>query len=297
MLTVSELGRCSSAAQEISAAKAERLVAQGDIATASGAGKHEEMLSSMSCISLDYTTFQKDYIDIIPKTWTVISISLNETRDEIHLSKLCSGEAPFIVMIPLNRHNSRDADEEVFGFDQCKAELTNIIDLANYSTHDERDFSKKGAKTEWWEARAALDARLKDLLVNIENIWLGGFRGLLGQQHRHPHLLARFKQSFDKILDTHLPSRRRTGRVAKNTSAARVELDPHVLELVIGLGNPSELKDLDEPLLDLLYFVIDVLQFHGERNAYDEIDFDSVSQLLVQTRSLLNVITDYSRDP
>ena len=296
MLTASELGRCSSAAQESLAIQAERLIAQGDVSTPLDVGKHEEMVASMSRDSLDYATFQKDFIDIIPENWTVISISLSESRDELRLSKVQSGRPPFIVMIPLNRHNSRDADEETFGFDQCKAELTNIIDLANYSTHDERDFSKKGAKTEWWEARAVLDARLKDLLVNMENIWLGGFRGLFGQQHRHSYLLARFKQSFDKILNTHLPSRRRIGKVGKNTIGVRVELDSQVLELIIGLGNPTELDDLDEPLLDLLYFVIDILQFHGERNAYDEIDFDAVSKPFIQTQLLLIAVTDHSRD-
>ena len=277
MLTALELGRCSSAAQEASVAEAERLIAQGDVSTVSDAVKHQGILSRLSCNSLDYATFQGDFIDILPEHWTAISISLSESRDELRLSKVRAGQAPFIVMIPLNRHNLRDGDEAIFSYDQCKAELTNIIDLANYSTHDERDFSKRGAKTEWWEARAALDARLKDLLVNIENIWLGGFRGLFGQQHRCPYLLARFKQSFDRILNTHLPSRRRTGKVGKNVIAARVELDPQVLELIIGLGNPNDLDDLDEPLLDLLYFVVDILQFHGERNAYDEIDFDSVS--------------------
>ena len=200
-------------------------------------------------------------------------------------------------MIPLNRHNSRDTDEGIFNFEQGRAELTDIIELANYSTHDERDFSKKGAKTEWWEARAALDARLQDLLVNIENIWLGGFRGFFGQRHWHRHLLSRFQESFDRILNTHVPSRRRTGRVGKNDIASRVELDPQVLELVVGLGNPNDFDDLDEPLLDLLYFVIDILQFHGERNAYDEIDFDLVRPSFLLAEPLLSFLeTDDRRN-
>ena len=222
---------------------------------------------------MEFKYFQAEYIDIIPSSWSVISISLSENRDELHLSKLQSGQTPFIVTIPLNRQNARDADEEVFGFEQGKSELLDIIDLANYSTHNAQDMSRKGAKTEWWEARAALDARLKDLLVNIENIWLGGFRGLFNQEPARNDLLSRFQQSFCNILNKHLPSRQRSG---KTTKASRVNLDPRVLELFVGLGNPNEEDELDEPLLDLLYFVIDILQFHGERNAYDEIDFDSV---------------------
>ena len=234
----------------------------------------EDLTSLLDDSSLDVKSFQADYIDIIPPFWSVISLSLSENRDELHLSKIRSGQTPFIVTIPLNRQNSRDADEEVFGFEQGKSELLAVIDLANYSTHNAQDLSRKGAKTEWWEARAALDARLKDLLVNIENIWLGGFRGLFSRGCTRNDLLSRFQQSFYNILDKHLPSRQKLG---KTTKANRVNLDSRVLELFVGLGNPNEVDELDEPLLDLLYFVIDILQFHGERNAYDEIDFDSVS--------------------
>jgi separase len=135
--------------------------------------------------------------------------------------------------------------------------------------------TRSGAKSEWWAEREALDARLRDLLQNIENIWLGGFRGIFCQFPRQPELLSRFQSSFQKILDKHLPSRQKMG---KRNKTGCLNLDPRILELFVGLGNPEEAKcDLDEPLTDLLYFVVDVLQFHGERNAYDEIDFDAVS--------------------
>ena len=239
-------------------------------------------LSDQPCIPhIDPVTFQADYIDIIPEQWTVVSLSVSEERDELRLSRLRSGHAPFILSIPLNRHISRDCDEEIFGFDEGKAELLDIIGLANFSTHEKRDFSKKGAKSEWWEARGALDARLKDLLVNIENIWFGGFRGILAQDIPTQELLSRFQQSFYKILGKHLPSRRKMGKAAK---LEPVTLDSRVLELFTGLGMPQNIVDLDEPLMDLLYFVVDILQFHGERNAYDEIDFD---HMVIETREAL----------
>jgi len=57
----------------------------------------------------------------------------------------------------------------------------------------------------------------------------------------------------------------------------KTTLDSRILDLFIGLGDASEEDcDLAEPLTDLLYFVVDVLQFHGELNAYAEIDFDSI---------------------
>ena len=225
---------------------------------------------------LAFSDFQKEYIDIIPTSWNVISLSLSESRDEIRVSKIRSGQTPFILNLPLNRHNSRDADEDIFGFDQAKEELQDIIALANYSTHDAQDMSRKGAKSKWWEARAALDARLKDLLVNVESIWFGGFRGVFTQEIHSPDLLSRFQQSLHNILDRHLPSRQKPGKGRKGT---RTMLDPQVLELFVEMGNPDKVDDLDVPLMDLLYFVIDILQFNGERNAYDEIDFDSVHRV------------------
>ncbi|OWO98493.1 hypothetical protein B2J93_2228 [Marssonina coronariae] len=222
----------------------------------------------------DLSKFQKDFVDIIPKSWTVISISLNDSRQELSVTKLQAGHSPFVLRLPLGRHNSMDADEEVFGFEQGHAELHEILGMANESAHDARDRTGKEAKTAWWEEREALDARLKDLLENIEKVWLGGFTGIFSQHARRPELLARFQKSFQNILDRHLPSRRKTGRKA---AGPRITLDSRILDLFIGLGDASDEEcDFSEPLTDLLYFVVDVLQFHGELNAYAEIDFDSI---------------------
>ena len=228
---------------------------------------------------LELSTFQAEYIDIIPQDWIVISMNLSEERDEILVSKIRSGQTPFILRLPLTRHNSLDQDEETFGYDQGRAELQDLINSANNSAHNAREFSDRGAKTEWWEIRATLDARLKDLLTNMETIWLGGFKAIFSQTAQSPALMSRFQQSLQNILDKHLPSRQKLGRGGQSS---RVALDFRVLELFVGLGIPSDSNDLDEALVDLLYFVIDILQFNGERNAYDEIDFDSVSLSLSQ---------------
>ena len=170
------------------------------------------------------------------------------------------------------RHGSQDLDEDTFSFEEGKAELLNIIEASNSSLRTTSDMTAKGAKNAWWKEREALDARLLALLVNIENIWLGGFRGIFSTHTRQPGLLARFQKSLENILNRHLSSRHKArGRLK------RVSLDTRILELFIGLGDPSgDDVDLAEPLGDLLYFVVDVLQFNGERNAYDEIEFDAV---------------------
>ncbi|KAL2037415.1 hypothetical protein N7G274_009900 [Stereocaulon virgatum] len=226
-----------------------------------------------STASFEPMTFKADFIDILPRSWTTISLTLSESREDIFICKMAAGRAPFVLRLPLNRHSSIDCDEEAFEFEQGKAELQDIIALANRSASEARDLSRTKARAEWWKARESLDARLKDLLANIESVWLGGFKGIFSQPAQDLELVSRFQQSFQNILDKHLPSRQKSGRGGQSSL---VTLDLHVLELFLGLGCPDEIKEVDEALMDLLYFVVDILQFNGERNAYDEVDFDSI---------------------
>lgn len=222
---------------------------------------------------LDFSIFQTNYLDIIPKPWTVISITLSKSNEEMWISKMRAGQTPFILRVPFNRENASENDDEGLTFDEGRAEMLNIIQLANTSAHDTGDLSQKGAKKKWWDTRATLDTRLKDLLINIESIWLGGFRGMLSSAMPEPSLLARFEQSLQYILNKHLPSRQASAKVRPTN---QIRLDSRILELFVGLGPPTEENDVDEQLMDLLYFVVDILQFHEERNAYDEIDFDAI---------------------
>ncbi|KAJ9132198.1 Separin, partial [Coniochaeta hoffmannii] len=229
----------------------------------------------------DLAKFQREYIDIIPKTWTAISISLSENKHDLCITRLQASQTPFVIRLPLERASSRDADTEVLNFQQGRAELLDIIRAANATCHDKRDMSVKGARQGWWANREAIDTRMEELLKNIERDWLGGFRGIFSQHQRRPDLLARFQKSFQNVLDKHLPSRRQVRgkktRGAPTTAAPKITLDPRILELFIGLGDATrDGCDFDDALTDLLYFVVDILQFHGERNAYDEVDFDAM---------------------
>ncbi|KAL8733851.1 MAG: hypothetical protein Q9166_001839 [cf. Caloplaca sp. 2 TL-2023] len=222
----------------------------------------------------DAASFQKQYPDMIPRSWQVLTMSLSRSGQEIIVSRLRSGQGPFILSMPLDRHSLRDPDEETFGYPQAKMEFQEIIALADQSTHSTQDTSCKGVRSAWWEERAALDARLRDLLANMEHMWFGGFHGIFSPCSPQRDLLSRFQVSFSAVLDNHLPSRQRQG---KKQLPKHINLDPRVIELFVALGDPADLIDMEEPLMDLLYFVIDILQFHGERNAYDEVDFDSMT--------------------
>ncbi|CAK7264517.1 separin protein [Sporothrix epigloea] len=248
------------------------------------------LVSTSKLADANISRFQRDYIDIIPKDWSVVSMTLSENKHDLCITKLQAGQSPFVIRLPLERAVSHDADNEVFDYQQGRAEVLEIVQSINESCHDARDMTVKGAKSSWWTEREALDNRLKVLLDNIEQIWLRGFRGIFSQHVRHPRQFARFHKTFGSILNKYLPSRRspaarRTRKrgdkaptsTALPTSTTTVELDSRVLDLFIGLGDATEEgADFDDALDDLLYFVVDILQFHGERNAYDEIDFDAM---------------------
>lgn len=215
--------------------------------------------------------FQKEYIDIIPQSWTAISLGLSEEQDELHITRYESGASPFLLRLPMARQSSREMDEEGFTFADGRREFEEIIELSDFSTRNAKDMTSREARVQWWTEREALDTKLHELLLNIENIWLGGFKGIFSQHERRPNHLMRFQKSLEKVLNRHLPSRRKKSQIKKTC------LDPRVLELFIGLGDASnEELDIDDALMDLIYFVVDILQFNGEHNAYDEIDFDAM---------------------
>ncbi|KAM0349405.1 hypothetical protein ACHAPU_003814 [Fusarium lateritium] len=253
---------------------------------------HTSRRSSVG-LTTEMAKFQKHYIELVPHNWSVISVSLSDNHHDLCITKFRAGHSPFILRLPLERANSRDADSEIFNFEHGKEEMMEIIRLANETSQSaSRDFSVKGAKAAWWSEREALDERLKDLLSTVETTWLGGFKGIFSQHERRPDLLARFQKSFQQILDSNLPSRKQA-RGKKTAKAPKVSLDPRVLDLFIGLGDPNEPdSDYDEALNDLLYFVVDILQFHGERNAYDEIDFDA---MVVETYDALRGYYDAAK--
>jgi separase len=222
---------------------------------------------------LTASNFQQEYINPLPTPWTTISLSLDATCTSLYVARYRANQTPFIVRLPFSRHQDEDLGNEAFDYAAGKEELADIIQLSNTSCHNNGDLSAKGAKSNWWSEREALDRRLQELLINMEDMWFGGFKGVFSPRQNKPDLLARFRAAFEAVLDRHLPSRQ-----AAKGRAAKLALDHNVLELFVNLGSDNDgTIDLDEPISDLLYFVVDMLQFNGERNAYDEIDFDEMT--------------------
>ncbi|CAL5872231.1 uncharacterized protein PFLUO_LOCUS6490 [Penicillium psychrofluorescens] len=247
--------------------------------------------SSDSTAELDdeiCSNFSQNYVDILPENWNVLSLSLSADQTEFVISRLQKNSAPFLLRLPLRRGNS-DEDEEQFTFEDGKEEMQEIIKLANESAHAAKAQTDRLSKKEWWKNRESLDGRLESLLQNIESLWFGGFRGVFSPLSRETTALARFSSSFQDILDKHLPSRQKGGKNA----GPQLTLHQNVVELFIGLRDLEAQEEPEDTLMDLLYFVVDILQFQGERNAYDEIDFD---RMVVDTLDALRSYHEAARD-
>lgn len=221
------------------------------------------------------SNFAEQYIDILPENWNVLSLSLSADQTEFVVSRLQKNRSPFLLRLPLRR-GSEDDEEEQFTFEDGKEEMAELIRLANESAHAAKLQTDKSMKKEWWKNRETLDKRMESLLQNVENIWFGGFRGIFSPLPRDSAALSRFAGAFQALLDKHLPSRQKNGKAtsASGSASPRLTLHQNVLELFIGLRDLEEQEEPEDTLMDLLYFVVDILQFQGERNAYDEIDFD-----------------------
>lgn len=224
-------------------------------------------------------------IDGLPASWSVVSIGLSYDQKELLVSKIVSRETPFSLRIPLTRSNESDQEHD-FTFATANAELADIVERANETAHDIRGVSEKTARRAWHADREALDNQLKLWLANIESLWFGGFQGVLAPHQFNSDLVMQFSTALDQALNRHLPSRRKT-------CIATTPIHPHVLGLFLGLGSPND-AELDDALLDLLYFTVDLLHFSGEINAYDEIDFDSLLAAVLDAVSAFHNQADLS---
>ncbi|KAL5356708.1 peptidase family C50-domain-containing protein [Aspergillus floccosus] len=226
------------------------------------------------------TNFTKEYVNILPENWNVLSLSLSADRNEFIISRLHRDRSPFLLRLPLRRGSAEDEEEDQFTFEDGRSEMQELIKLANESAHAAKAQTDRQSKKNWWKNREALDRQMETLLQNIENVWFGGFRGIFSPIPHDTASLAQFSKAFHGILDKHLPSRQK-GRKAEGP---KLTLHQNVLELFIGVKDLDNQEDPEDTLMDLLYFVVDILQFQGERNAYDEIDFD---MMVVETLDAL----------
>ncbi|KAF5330235.1 hypothetical protein D9611_010620 [Ephemerocybe angulata] len=245
---------------------------------------------------LDTDSLRNSQTKGLPANWTVIHVHLAEDKSTLLISRQECGEdavEPLLFCVPLKgrRDNGTGDEEEHLSFEDAVAEFTEIIRLSNESTkaavHVRADDDE--ARSNWWKERNALDVRLKELLENIEFCWLGAFKTILSpRSNLTDEQLDDLRAQFDKVFQRNLhikdkkPKARAGHRKAASQSQApsQVYLDDAMLRCFSALSP----KCREEELEDLLYFILDLYQFHGVPVVTAEVDS---MQAVVDLRAVL----------
>ncbi|KAL6306065.1 peptidase family C50-domain-containing protein [Sparassis latifolia] len=214
-------------------------------------------------------------VRLLPANWTVVNITVTEDKSTMFVTRQKASQSPLIFCLPL-KGRRENQDDEHLAFDDAIGELKEIIRLSDEGTKGAANIKKddKSARAAWWADRTALDKRLQELLDNIEFCWLGAFKTILSQSmNMTPDDIATLRTRLDKVFERSLV-------LQDKKQKTRVRLDDALTECFAEL--PPHCRD--EELEDLVYFVLDLYQFHGVPVAIAEVDVD---QVCVDLRSAL----------
>lgn len=215
---------------------------------------------------------------LLPRNWTVISISVRSTDVEnLVLTRQeggggmdgCTAKEAVLYSLPMNRRSQRDGteeEEEQLTLKAAQEKLVEIVRLSNDGIHGVKDVQSIDARRRWWSERHRLDDELRELLQAIQDTWLGGFKGVFSEPTSDARAITALRARFEKII-------RRACFPTANKRPAKLKLDDAVFECFAGL--PADCTD--EDLEDLVHYVMDALQFSGFQVAVDEIDLDETA--------------------
>ncbi|AMD20691.1 HDL053Cp [Eremothecium sinecaudum] len=218
------------------------------------------------------------------QNFNIISIKICDYTGNLLLSKVDTISNKNVnLRLPLNRHQSRDLSQDTISYASLMEELNDIVNKSNETASAEvtSKIKTKEERREWWQKRYNLDRRMHDLLKRIEDSWICGFRGFFENDLIEPELFESFKAGLRDILQQNLPTRKQFGN-----HSMFLQFDEFIYGMFLKLDIRSFPYEQSVDMLDdLIYFVFDTLLFHGEENAYDEIDTHVIQ---VQLEELIN---------
>ncbi|KAJ6597043.1 cysteine peptidase C50 [Mycena vulgaris] len=254
----------------------------------------ESVRSKYQSQAPDISTLSASQMSGVPPNWTVVHISVTDDKSTLFVTRQHGGDfkaAPLVFCVPLKGRRDDEEDEHLT-FEDALREFKDIVKLSDEGTrgavHVKDD---PEARARWWKERTALDTRMRELLENIEFCWLGAFKTILSPR---PNLTATaisdLRVQFDKIFHRGLRFQDKKAKTkpvgthkrlpSETQIPSKVALDDVLLECFSTLSP----KCRDEELEDLVFFILDLYQFHGVPVAIAEVDID---QVVVDLRSLL----------
>ncbi|KAJ3501675.1 hypothetical protein NLJ89_g9230 [Agrocybe chaxingu] len=235
----------------------------------------------------------------LPANWTVINMSVTADKSALFCSRREGGdhsEDPLIFCIPLKgrRDQGSSEDEEAhLTFEGTLRELQDIVRSSDECTKAAINIKSddEEARVSWWRQRTELDMRMRQLLENIEYCWLGAFKVILSPRpsitaEDVSELRGQFEKVFYRALHVKDKKMKRTPAHKKSTSQPQTYLPTQFTldDAMVKRFSTLSPKCRDEELEDLIYFVLDLYQFHGVPIAIAEVDID---QVVVDLRTVL----------
>lgn len=233
------------------------------------------------------------------------------------------GGNPVIFCVPLiGRRDTGAGDaDDVLTFDDAIIEFKEIVRLSNEGTKRAVNIKAddKEGRAEWWKERADLDKRMKELLDNVELCWLGGFKvrfqgSIIIYSSKVANTLVRVSQTIlsprlsitasellpdlrtqlEKLFQRHLRQQEKQPKQQKRATSkghsrsnsqtrsptSQLTFDDNLIRCFASLSP----KAPDEEVEDLIYFVLDLYQFHGISVAIAEVD---TIQAVLDVRTIL----------
>ncbi|KAG0257307.1 hypothetical protein BG011_004021 [Mortierella polycephala] len=98
--------------------------------------------------------FQRDFIDIIPEKWVVVSLSMDVEHEVMYVNRLRAKAMPIVVRLPLNRDQLREGDDQELG-------LRLGLGLRGMSEFDDEEQNTRGDPLSYKDAAEELQGILK----------------------------------------------------------------------------------------------------------------------------------------
>ncbi|OCF72123.1 hypothetical protein I204_07388 [Kwoniella mangroviensis CBS 8886] len=225
---------------------------------------------------LTLTSEPSKELNNLPPEWAVITINVTDDHNTMFISRHQRDCKPIVFCLPLDRQGRREGEDDSLTFDSALAELQDMIDCSNNGARTAKNVVSREEKLAWWEERYRLDKKMKDLCEIIEFVWLGAFKTIFSPRLPNSSaIITDLKERLEKIFNSALSSTSGGGTAKKGSSKPpnRVELDDALLQCFMNLSS----KCKDEEVEDLVYFILDVYQFHGVPVALSELDIDQIA--------------------
>ncbi|KAJ7173997.1 cysteine peptidase C50 [Mycena crocata] len=253
----------------------------------------ESVRSKYQSQAPDISTLSASQMLGVPQNWTIVHISVTDDKSTLFVTRQHGGDAkpPLVFCVPLKGRRDDDDDEHLT-FEDALREFGDIVKLSDEGTRGAVHIKDEPeARARWWKERTALDARMCDLLENIEFCWLGAFKTILSPRtNLTAAAISDLRGQFDKVFHRGLrfqdkkvkprPVGTHKRLPSESQIPSKVALDDVLLECFSTLSP----KCRDEELEDLVFFILDLYQFHGVPVAIAEVDID---QVVVDLRGVL----------